>query len=209
MRLAQFSYSLMASMISGLIPLAARLRKNPGDMEAGREMLAMFNNKLYQARDAYYASVTLGMVSGCNGLALMMGYTNPTAVLVRKQCEASALVVQGVYDALLSLAVDVPFAKCICVDAAQKGANFQRYAMDNCYYFAPTHLKPTVLGLIENAADGSAVSILESCMAMTQFAKDGLSNSMQPWFDAQFKSTQAMASSLDYMLAFISDDAGR
>ncbi len=28
-------------------------------------------------------------------------------------------------------------------------------------------------------------------------------------FDAQFKSTQAMASSLDYMLAFILNDAGR
>jgi hypothetical protein len=209
MRMAQFSYSLVASMISGIIPLAIRARQDSGDTQAKREMLAMFSNKMYQARDAYYASITLGMVSGCNGVALMMGYSNPGAILVRKQCEASALAVQGVYDAMMSLMVDVPFAKCICVDAAQKGANFQRYAMDNCYYFAPTHLKPTVLGLIENAAGGSAEAVLQSCVAMAQFAKDGMTSSMQPWFDAQFKSTQAMASTLDYVLSFISDDAGR
>jgi hypothetical protein len=36
--------------------------KNPKDVGAAREMLVMLNNKLYQARDAYYASITIGMV---------------------------------------------------------------------------------------------------------------------------------------------------
>ena len=139
----------------------------------------------------------------------MLGYTNPWATLLRKQCEAYPVMIQGVYDLALSLLVDVPFAKCMCVDAASKGANFQRYAMDNCYYFAPTHMKPTILGLIENAATGSSAAVHLSCMAMAQFAKDGLTNSMQPWFDAQFKSTAALASSLDYLLSFVQDDAGR
>lgn len=62
MRMAQFSYNLVASVISGIIPLSIRLTKNRNDVDAGREMLAMLNNKLYQARDAYYASITLGMV---------------------------------------------------------------------------------------------------------------------------------------------------
>lgn len=140
---------------------------------------------------------------GCNGLALMLGYTNPWATLLRKQCEATPVAVQGVYDLALALLVDVPFAKCMCVDAASRGSNFQRYAMDNCYFFAPTHLKPTILGLIENAAlGGSSESIREACLAMVQFAKDGLTASMQPWFDAQFSSTQALASSVDYVLSF-------
>lgn len=209
MRLAQFWYNFFASVITGIIPLSIRLGKNSRDVDAAREMVAMLNNKLYQARDAYYASITLGMVQGCNGLALMLGYTNPWAILLRKQCEASPIAAQGVYDLALSLMVDVPFAKCMCVDAAARGSNFERYAMANCYYFAPTHLKPTILGLIENAATGSAASVRESCIAMAQFAKDGMTNSMQPWFDAQFKSTQALASSLDYLLSFVSSDAGR
>ena len=62
LRMAQFSYNLVASVIMGIIPLSIRLGKNPRDLDAGREMLAMFNNKLYQAREAYYASITLGMV---------------------------------------------------------------------------------------------------------------------------------------------------
>ena len=65
LRTAQFSYNLIASVISGLIPLSIRLGKNPGDTQAGREMLAMLNNKMYQAREAYYASITLGMVQVC------------------------------------------------------------------------------------------------------------------------------------------------
>jgi hypothetical protein len=32
--------------------LSIRLAKNPKDMDAAREMLAIINNKLYQARDA-------------------------------------------------------------------------------------------------------------------------------------------------------------
>jgi hypothetical protein len=209
LRVAQFSYNLVASIVTGIIPLSIRLGKNPKDMDASRQMLAMFNNKLYQARDAYYASVTLGMVQGCNGIALMLGYTNLWAVLVRKQCESAPIAVQGVYDLVLSILVDVPFAKCMCVDAASHGSNFARYAVDNCYYFAPTHMKPIVLGLIENTRTGSPESIRESCMAMVQFAKQGLTTSMQPWFDAQFKSTQAMASSIDYLLSLVSSEAGR
>ena len=56
---------------------------------------------------------------------------------------------------------------------------------------------------------GSAASVRESCLAMVDFAKEGMTSSMQPWFDAQFKSTQAMASSIDYLLSFISSEAGR
>ena len=62
MRVAQWSYNFLASVISGIIPLSIRWGKNPKDLSALREMLAMLNNKLYQARDAYYASITLGMV---------------------------------------------------------------------------------------------------------------------------------------------------
>ena len=62
MRVAQWGYNFLASIISGIIPLSIRLGKNANDKDAEREMLSMLNNKLYQARDAYYASITLGMV---------------------------------------------------------------------------------------------------------------------------------------------------
>ena len=64
MRVAQWGYNFLTSIISGIIPLSIRLGKNPNDKDAGRAMLSMLNNKLYQARDADYASITLGMVQG-------------------------------------------------------------------------------------------------------------------------------------------------
>ncbi len=85
---------------------------------------------------------------------------------------------QGVYDLAMSLMVDIQFAKCMCVDAAKSGSNFELYVMDNCYYFTPTHLKPLVLGLIENARTGSAASVRELCIAMVEYAKSSMTNSM-------------------------------
>lgn len=143
----------------------------------------------------------------------MLGYTNPWALWLRKQCEATPVAIQGLYDLIISMLVDVPFAKCICVDASKEGANFQRYMMDNCYFFAPDHLKPLILGLVEAdvlLGDDDAASLHSSCIAMVQYAKVGLTDSMKPWFDAQLATTVAMASSIDYLLSFVSSqDAGR
>lgn len=49
---------------------------------------------------------------------------------MRKQCEASTLVVQGAYDLAMALVINAPFAKCMCVDAATRGSNFECYAID-------------------------------------------------------------------------------
>lgn len=87
--------------------------------------------------------------------------------------------------------------------------------MDNCYFFAPDHLKPVMLGLAEAdevvfGDENDRGALHTSCLAMVQFAKIGLSDSMKPWFDAQLDTTVAMASSIDYLLSFVSSqDAGR
>ena len=94
MRMAQFSYDLITSVIMEIIPLAVKAGKDSRNKEVIREILAVLNNKLYQARDAYYNAITLGMIQGCNGVGLMLGYTNPWALWVRKQCEIMPLAVQ-------------------------------------------------------------------------------------------------------------------
>jgi len=72
-RIAQFPYNLITLVISGIIPLSIRLGRNSNDKDTAQEMLAMLNNKFYQARDVYYSSITLGMVQGCNCITLMLG----------------------------------------------------------------------------------------------------------------------------------------
>ena len=207
LRLAQFSYKLVTGAITDLIPLFIRVDRNPKDTAAAREILALLTNRIYDTRDAYYASVTLGMLQACNGLSLMVGFTNPWGVLIRKQCESLPTAFQGVYDLVTSIVVDVPFTKCMCIDTAHAGAPF-KYAIDNCYYFAPNHLKPLILSLVENdQRTGSTVT--ESCSVMVDYTAQRLSDSMQPWFNVQFQAAEQISSSVDYLLKFLEEDAGR
>jgi hypothetical protein len=127
--------------------------------------------------------------------------------MVRKQCEAAPLLMQGILDLILSVLVEVPFTKCICVDAAKEGANFERYAMDNCYYFAPTHLKGTLLQMIQNARTVGGVQ--SSCEAMITYTENKFESSMQPFLDSQFSAFEHSASAIDYLLSFIDNQAGK
>lgn len=140
-KMAQFSYQLVAGCVSDLLPLFVRIARNSNDHDAANSIITLFVNRVFQARDAYYESVTQGVLQGCSGLALMIGYDNPWGTLVRRQCEAVPISLIGMYDLVLALIVYVPVAKCMCVDAAA-GGEFRQNAIDKCYYIVPTHMKP-------------------------------------------------------------------
>lgn len=151
----------------------------------------------------------MGMLQSCAGLSLMIGYTNPWAILLRKQCETSAIALQGVMDLFLALIIDVPFAKCLCVDAAAAGSSFEDYAMNNCFYFAPNHIKPFMLGMIQNAVLDKSKGIEKSCLAVTDFAVESFTNSMKPYFTLQLQATDQISSSVDFLIKGIDKNAGR
>jgi hypothetical protein len=205
-RMAQFSYQLVTGCIVDIIPLALRVDRY-GDQEAGRELVALFINRLFQARDGYYQSVTQGILQGCSGLSLMIGFDNPWAVLIRRQCEAVPLSLVGIYDLVLAIAGEVPVAKCLCVDA-MVGGDFRSNAMDKCYYLVPAHLQSFVLGLIEvSTLDPGSIEAV--CKTFVQHAGDSVSKSMNPWFSKQLQASEAIASSFDYLLAVFDVTAGR
>jgi hypothetical protein len=136
----------------------------------------------------------------------MIGFDNPWAVLLRKQCESVPLSLMGLYNLVLAVVVDVPIAKCMCIDARKSG-DFKKNVMDKCIYFVPTYRQTTVLASIENSyslGDEQAV-----CSTLVNFANDGVKNSMNAWFNKLFQSTEAIASSFDYLLRFFDVDAGR
>ena len=136
----------------------------------------------------------------------MIGFDNPWAVLLRKQCEAVPLSLLGIYDLVLAVAVDVPIAKCMCLDVGETG-DFRRNAIDKCSYFFPTHRKTVLLAMIENSyfSGGPAAT----CDVLVKYANSQVKNSMNHWFDKQFQASDAIASSFDYLLRFFDVDAGR
>jgi hypothetical protein len=138
----------------------------------------------------------------------MIGFDNQWAVLLRKQCEAVPLSLLGLYNLVLAVAIDVPVAKCMCIDAYQNGqGNFRKNAMDKCFYFIPKHKHPAVLAMIENSyylGDEKT-----ACNVLVQEANSNVKNSMDAWFDKMFQASDAIASSFDYLLRFFDVDAGR
>lgn len=187
LRVARFSYAMVSGAVADAIPLAIRLERDARDRPAARQLLRVFSDRFYAGKDGYYRSVTSSLLQACAGASLTLGYTNAWAALLRKQCEASALAMQGAYDALSSILVDVPFAKCLCVDAAAAGANFESYAMENCYYFAPAHLRPTLLGMIQRAVLGTDGGQQGMCEALVGRAGEAMAGSMRPFFVKQLQ----------------------
>ena len=61
-RMAQFSYQLVTGCIADIIPLFVRIQRNSGDSDAVRQLVALFMNRLYQAKDSYEQSVTRGVM---------------------------------------------------------------------------------------------------------------------------------------------------
>lgn len=61
-KLAQFSYGLVAGCVVDIIPLAMRLERNPQDKEATRSLLSLLTNRLYRSKQAYYQSITQGVL---------------------------------------------------------------------------------------------------------------------------------------------------
>jgi hypothetical protein len=100
LRMARFSYGLVTGSLADVIPLAIRLQRDKGDTLATREILQVLTNNLYESRDRYENLITRSLLQGCSGLSLIMGYTSPWAVLLRKQCEASAVAIQVIHRAL-------------------------------------------------------------------------------------------------------------
>jgi hypothetical protein len=141
-------------------------------------------------------------VQGCSGLSLMIGFDNLWAVLIWKQCEAVPLSLIGVYDLVLAVAVDVSIKKCMCIDARKEG-NFKKNAMDKCYYFVPTHMKPMVLSLIESSELGG--DEMQACNFLVEYANSNVKNSLNAWFDKLFQVSDAVTTCCVFLILMQAD----
>ena len=107
LRLAHWSISVITSTIVDLIFMLANADLT--DPRVMRRIISVLTNRLYDAKDGFYSSVVLGLMQGCNGLSLMMGYNNPWAIFLRKQCESGPLLLQGSMNLFLTTTVTIPF----------------------------------------------------------------------------------------------------
>ena len=168
-------------------------------------------NTLEELRDDFNSDVVDNLKQSCAGLSLMLGMTNPWAVFVYQQCIATNTVLASGVDLALGIFSLAPFTRCMCSGSA--GKVFGDYAMANCVSQASTSLRPVLIDMIQSAAASTAKSVGDTpatalCSDMIAYTKSSMVASVQPWFDAQFASMDALASSLDYTLAWFDVAAG-
>lgn len=168
-------------------------------------------NALDEMREVYDGTVVGNLRQSCAGISLMLGLTNPWAVFVYQQCVAANTVVSAGLDLFLSVFNLAPFAQCMCSGSA--GKVFGDYAMANCVPQASTRLRPTLIYMVQSSnyvptGDGTATTSA-LCQNMLDFTKSEIVGSVQPWFDAQFASMDALSASLDYTLSWFDPKAGQ
>ena len=165
-------------------------------------------NTLDEMRSAYDSYVVSNMRQSCAGISLMFGLTNPWAVFLYQQCLATSTVAESGLTLSLSLLNTAPFAQCMC--AGTEGKVFAEHALQTCVPQASTALRPQLLKLIQAASStmGSDTQAQVLCASMIQMTKADLAGSIQPWFDAQYASLNALADSVDYALAWADPTAG-
>ncbi len=134
--------------------------------------------------------------------------SNPWAVFVYQQCLAANTVVESGLDVALSVFNLAPFAQCMC--SGSSGRVFGDYARINCIPQASTTLRPVLLEMIQlaNKLTFSTTAAQVLCSNMLTYTRSKLVASMQQWFDAQEKSLDALAASVDYVLFWIDPKAG-
>ena len=168
-------------------------------------------NTLEEMREDFDSDIVDNLKQSCAGLALMLGMTNPWAVFVYQQCIAANTVLASGVDLSLSIFSLAPFTRCMCTGSS--GKVFAEYAKANCVSQASTRLRPVLLEMIQAASGTAAKSVGDTpatalCNNMITYTKSSMVAAVQPWFDAQFASMNALASSLDYTLSWFDINAG-
>ena len=203
---ARFGYTCIAKIVV-TITQNVLLNKPVGAGRAWRIIV----NALDEMREVYDGTVVENLRQSCAGISLMLGLTNPWAVFVYQQCVAANTVVSAGLDLFLSVFNLAPFAQCMC--SGSTGKVFGEYAMANCVPQASTRLRPMLIQMVQSSAyipSGDRVTPASAlCRKMLDFTKSEMVGSVQPWFDAQFASMNALSSSVDYTLSWFDPKAGQ
>ena len=203
---ARFCYT---SLVKIVVTIAQNVLLNQ-PVGAGRAWRIVVNT-LDEMRGDFEGDVVDNLRQSCAGISLMMGLTNPWAVLVYQQCIAANTAVAAGVDLTLSVFNLAPFAQCMCSGSA--GRVFGDYARLYCVPQASTRLRPVLLQMIQASQAppiGQGLTASQAlCQNMLDYTKASMVGSVQPWFDAQFASMNALGSSLDYAMSWFDPTAGQ
>jgi len=200
---ARFGYGTVAKIV---VTIAQNVAMNKPVDSSGAWRIVV--NTLDEMHGYYDSFVVDNMRQACAGLSLMLGISNPWARFVYHQCLAANTMVESGLGVVLSVFNLAPFTQCMC--SGSSGRAFGDYAKINCIPQASTTLRPVLLEMIQSSGrTASATTAAQAlCSTMLSYTRTSLVSSMQPWFDSQEASLDALAASVDYVLFWLDPKAG-
>ena len=161
---------------------------------------------LYYLREVYNQVVRARTQQACSGLQLIMGGENPFAKVVHHQCMAGG----ASFDAYIDLALKVFVEILRSIAPAWTGADLLSFLMDHCAPLLPLTMQPALqmVGLAARRKVGAAAQRAFACDTLIQKLLDGVQTAMDPWFQHQFDSLEALGGAVDYLLIPFNSRAG-
>ena len=117
-----------------------------GSAQTGDQIWNTVWGVLYDLEAAFQADITQRTLTGCAGIQLLLGETNPWAELAYGSCAMGAEYYASIFRITLDLFVDVPMIKCVCKDAA--GQNPRLYVQSQCAPSLPVSVRPTLYMIV-------------------------------------------------------------
>lgn len=194
---SKWVYNLVKNLVVNIVKISIG-ETTTSEMKM-RQIGIAFINEMYNSKQKYHDECVSMQLGTCEGLALIFGYPNPSAEFIRQQCRAIPQLIEGLYDLLLSITVDAYMARIMCVNGV--GSNLYQQIMAVAYEQAPLVMQPMLMSYIQQNTETDFI-----CRSMLQQTQTAMSRSMQPWFETQFRSTEALASLVDHIARMWGDE---
>lgn len=104
---------------------------------------------LHQAQDKYREIIHKRHLQACSGMRLMFGFNSKFGKGVYYNCLAATSLIDGSIDLALSVFVELPLYKCMCISAA--GEDYVQYVYQKCEYLIPANYKSKWQSFLKSA----------------------------------------------------------
>ena len=198
LNMAQYACRVMRTLITSVL-LPGITVAAAGD--SGMRVVHGLWHVIYETQSDYKTFILNAELGSCVGLQLMLGQSNPIAVLAGNVCIAGVMFKLGAIETALAFFVDLPMLGCLCTDSEQQ--DYRKFVMEHCYKGAPAAYQGHVLQLIQGSTTPRTL-----CVAGSESVQIRIRDAMEPFLAASYRASATLADTIDFMRFMWDQDAG-
>lgn len=170
-------------------------------------LISFIPSLLAETEGDFKRSFTNNMRLQCDGLATVLGTTNPIATSIRHACLMLPNSFDSTMQVLIILTVDYPAMACACIKTQER--NPASLIEEECFQSRWGTRNRVNMQEIRRSSVLDAEARDNLCFAVMDTVNDRLERAFDPVFSRMYKFTREMGRAVDYVFAFfLRPDAG-